>query len=95
MGTPLELSEEQRLLAFQAGWCHSFAGQAQVGYYIGRPHHPFTETRVVKGVDPAAAGYLVDCSEGEPGQLITRGENLMSGYVGDPTATEKALRDGW
>jgi len=95
MGTPLHLSEEERLAAFRAGWEHAYAGQAQVGYYIGRPHPPFTETRVVKGVDPTLPGFMVDCAQGEPGQLITRGDNLMSGYVGNPEATEKAMRNGW
>ena len=47
MGTPLYLSEEQRLGAFQAGWAHSWKGQEQVGYYIGRPHPPYTECRLV------------------------------------------------
>jgi len=34
-------------------------------------------------------------AEGEPGQLITRGDNLMSGYVGDEKATAKAMKEGW
>ena len=97
MGTPTYLSEAQRLGAFEAGWRHSYKGVAQVGYYIGRPHPPFTACKVVKSVEASdAAHYLVECAEGEPGQLITKGDNLMSGYVGNDAATAKALTpDGW
>ena len=96
MGTPTTLSEAERLQAFQAGWEHALNGQAQVGYYIGRPHPGHTECRVVHSVDKHSAKYLSDCADGEPGQLITRGANLMSGYVGNEAATAKALvEDGW
>ncbi|HEV3213336.1 MAG TPA: AMP-binding protein [Acidimicrobiales bacterium] len=36
-----------------------------------------------------------DVAPGEPGELWIRGENVMSGYWGDPAATAQALRDGW
>jgi acyl-CoA synthetase (AMP-forming)/AMP-acid ligase II len=98
MGTPPSLTEVARLAAFEAGWKHAFNGQQQVGYYIGRPHPPYTECRVVRSASPDAAvaedDGFVDCAEGEPGQLITRGENVMSGYVGDELATASALRPG-
>jgi fatty-acyl-CoA synthase len=32
---------------------------------------------------------------GEPGELIARAANVMSGYLEDPQATAAALRDGW
>ena len=32
---------------------------------------------------------------GEPGELIARAANVMSGYLDDPQATAAALRDGW
>ena len=65
--------------SLQAGWEHSLRGQPQVGYYIGRPHPPYTEVRLVQSVDPKENGYLVDVANGEPGHLITRVETLMSG----------------
>jgi hypothetical protein len=96
MGTPLYLDEKERLSAFQAGWAHVYNGQPQVGYYIGRPHPPFTECRIVRSLERGAGGEFTDCDDGEPGQLITRGDNLMSGYVGNAPATAKALgADGW
>jgi len=95
MGTPLYLSESERLAAFQAGWAHAYRGQEQVGYYIGRPHPPYTECRVVRSLDKVG-GDFIDAEDGEPGQLITRGNNLMSGYVGNDAATAKALdAAGW
>ena len=96
MGTPLTLSEDERLAAFRKGWAHVRDGEAHGGYYIGRPHPPYTECRVVRGVARDDDGYLVDCDEGEPGYLITRGENLMSGYVKNPEATREVMHeDGW
>mmetsp|Transcript_41802 Transcript_41802/g.69580 ORF Transcript_41802/g.69580 Transcript_41802/m.69580 type:complete len:629 (-) Transcript_41802:99-1985(-) len=94
MGTPLHLNEAARLSAFEAGWKHSYAGQEQTGYYIGRPHPPYTECRVVKSVERGNSGYMEDCLEGQSGQLITRGDNIMKGYVRNPEATSKAIHDG-
>jgi hypothetical protein len=42
MGIPLTLPEEAVLGAFRRGW--DAAGQQ--GFYIGRPHTPFTEVRL-------------------------------------------------
>jgi acyl-CoA synthetase (AMP-forming)/AMP-acid ligase II len=36
-----------------------------------------------------------DVADGEPGELIARAPNVMSGYLDDPAATSAALRDGW
>jgi len=94
MGTPLYLSESERLDAFKAGWDHVFGGQPQTGYYIGRPHPPYTECKIVKSTERGQAGYMVECAEGEPGQLVTRGGNIMKGYVANPEATAKAIHDG-
>lgn len=97
-GTPLAAAPATRLKAFEAGWAHEWQGNGQCGYYIGRAHAPFTEVAVVKSTDKASADYLKPCAVGEPGQLVTRGRNLMSGYVGNDVATAKALdaaNGGW
>ena len=94
MGTPPDLSEEQRLAAFQRGWSHTWRGEPQSGYYVGRPHPPHTECRVVRSVTRGAAGYFADCAEGEPGRVITRGDNVMAGYVRDEAATREVLHEG-
>lgn len=36
-----------------------------------------------------------DVAVGEPGELIARAPNLMSGYLDDPQASSEAVRDGW
>jgi acyl-CoA synthetase (AMP-forming)/AMP-acid ligase II len=43
----------------------------------------------VRGGDGAPAG------ERRLGRIFARGPSLMEGYLGDPAATERALRDGW
>ena len=92
VGTPLPSCVGGAALApFERGWAHAFKGHPSCGYYIGRPHPPHTEARVVRGVTPGAPGYLEFCEEGEPGQLVCRGGFLMSGYVGDEAATARAI----
>eukprot|EP00633_Aureoumbra_lagunensis_P006706 CAMPEP_0197309530 /NCGR_PEP_ID=MMETSP0891-20130614/8108_1 /TAXON_ID=44058 ORGANISM="Aureoumbra lagunensis, Strain CCMP1510" /NCGR_SAMPLE_ID=MMETSP0891 /ASSEMBLY_ACC=CAM_ASM_000534 /LENGTH=614 /DNA_ID=CAMNT_0042794647 /DNA_START=17 /DNA_END=1861 /DNA_ORIENTATION=+ len=82
-GTPLKNDEGQRLLAFQQGWAHEYPqGIPCIGYYIGRDHRPYTYVKIVKSVDPQAPDFLKECERGEPGQIITRGNNLFSGYIG-------------
>jgi acyl-CoA synthetase (AMP-forming)/AMP-acid ligase II len=95
IGTPRYLSEQTRMRAFEKGWGHRMNGEPQPGYYIGRPHPPHTEARVVRSVTPGHDEFLVDCLPGHTGYLITRGRNLMSGYVGDLEATDAVFQKGW
>jgi acyl-CoA synthetase (AMP-forming)/AMP-acid ligase II len=91
LGSPPELSEDQLESAFQAGWQRTPAP----GYYIGRPHPPFTEATVVKGILPEEDGFMERCAEGEEGYLVARGGNLMKGYLDDPRSTAAVLHEGW
>jgi acyl-CoA synthetase (AMP-forming)/AMP-acid ligase II len=95
MATPLSMSEDELMVAFEAGWSHHYAGKSSVGYYIGREHFPFTRVKIVKAIDPEADGYLRPCEIGEPGYIITQGGNVMSYYVGDAEATAAVFREGW
>ena len=63
---------------------NTWGGVAQKGYLIGRPHPPHTEVRVVRSVSRATAGYMAECAEGEPGQLVVQVEQLAP-----------PLPDGW
>jgi acyl-CoA synthetase (AMP-forming)/AMP-acid ligase II len=39
---------------------------------------------------------MEECAEGEPGLLLVKGDNIMSGYIKNPTATKEAIHgDGW
>jgi len=91
MGTPVSLSVEQAMQAFSRGWAHTYKGDAQKGYYIGRPHWPYTKVRVVRSVDPSSSVFLVECSEGEPGLVVASGDNVMKAYVGTDDDTGKVL----
>ena len=91
LGTPLGRSEDATLASFRAGWAHKWAGEKCEGYYIGRPHPPHTEAKVVRSVERGARGYLEECAVGEPGMLVCRGGNLMSGYVANAEATARVI----
>jgi acyl-coenzyme A synthetase/AMP-(fatty) acid ligase len=59
------------------------ARPGSVGYAV-----PGYELRVV---DETGA----PCDTGTAGELVVRGPTVMSGYLDDPEATQRALRDGW
>lgn len=92
MGIPRDQSETSVLRAFERGWA-GMESQSK-GYYIGRPHPPFTEVKVVRHTNGPAADWP-SCEPGECGYLVTRGGNLMRGYVGNEKATAAVLVDGW
>ena len=95
-GIPLYLSVEETMEAFQKGWKHCWQGESCQGFYIGRQHDGFTEVRVVLSIRSDDANYLVSCSEGQPGYLITKGGHVMRGYVGKADLTDQAVTaDGW
>ena len=62
--------------------------RAQIGS-IGLPL-PDTQVRVVD----SETGQI-DLPQGEVGELVIRGPQVMSGYLDDPEETENMLRDGW
>ncbi|GMH77999.1 hypothetical protein TL16_g07621 [Triparma laevis f. inornata] len=96
MGTPKSgINNGERLAAFKKGWGHSRNGQDLCGYYIGRPHENLTSVKIVKSCEKGNEGYMVECEAGEPGLLVTKGGNVMKGYVSDPAATVKAFEEGW
>jgi len=95
IGIPMALPEEAKQAAFEKGWMHRTGGDPLPGYYVGRPHPPFTDARIVKSVSPGQPGFMENCAVGRPGYLITAGENLMSGYVSQPEATRAVFHGGW
>ncbi|OYD66649.1 acyl-CoA synthetase [Rhodococcus sp. OK302] len=63
------------------------------------PEHP-ERLRSVGRAAPHAEVRIVDAfdtelSRGEIGEVIVRGNNVMTGYWNNPVETAKALRDGW
>jgi acyl-CoA synthetase (AMP-forming)/AMP-acid ligase II len=58
--------------------------------HLGSAGHPALRVQVrIVGEDGT------DVPDGEPGELWVQGDNLMSGYWGDPDATNQVLVDGW
>jgi long-chain acyl-CoA synthetase len=53
---------------------------------VGRPH-AVADVRVTRGGEPLPPGT--------PGEIEVRGPMVMLGYLDDPTATARNLRDGW
>lgn len=69
---------------------------------------PATYRRLVLEADIPSIGIALDGNEvsvltasgeraafGEVGEICTRGHNVMSGYAGNPAATEEAFSGGW
>jgi fatty-acyl-CoA synthase len=63
------------------------AGEEHLLGSIGKPAYGVA-LRLVDGGDH-------DVPRGTVGEIITRGDRTMSGYLGLPAETEKALRGGW
>jgi acyl-[acyl-carrier-protein]-phospholipid O-acyltransferase/long-chain-fatty-acid--[acyl-carrier-protein] ligase len=66
-------------------------GFRQVGAKRGKIGHPLPGISV-RIVDPETMQPL---PVGQPGLLLVRGPNVMSGYLGRADKTAEALRDGW
>ncbi|TXT29718.1 MAG: AMP-dependent synthetase and ligase [Rhodocyclaceae bacterium] len=71
-------------------------------FHIGNFEHPrYLERLGSVGIAQAAVEVrIVDTSgqtlpTGESGEIIVRGDTVMSGYWGNPTATLNTIRDGW
>ncbi len=67
--------------------CSGHPGQVRKPGSIGTPLER-VEMRVVDEND-------AEVPQGEVGEILIRGHNIMKGYWGRPEATEEALRGGW
>jgi len=95
LGTPVALAPGHRLRIFADGWEHRRNDVPETGYWIGREHPGLTECRIVRAIDPGQPGFMEDLPDGVPGYLVTRGRNLMKGYVNDDARTAAVFKDGW
>lgn len=95
IGIPRHLSDECKFETFHRGWKHVIDGEPMPGYYIGRPHPPYTEAQIVQSLDRCHEHYMKQCSIGQPGYLVTRGRNVMTGYVNKPEETGNVFVDDW
>ncbi len=109
-GAPMYLEDVKHALEVLGPKLVEIYGQGEAPMTItGLPKHVYTDTdhprweaRIgstgfprtdveVRIVDEAGR----DVPTGEPGEVICRGDVVMSGYWRNPEATEAALRDGW
>lgn len=91
LGTPAEMDEISVIKAFRAGWERT----PSPGFFVGRPHPPFTDAMVVKSITPGERGFMEPCGQSEEGYFVARGRNIMKGYLKDPGATAGVIREGW
>ncbi len=68
--------------------CNPYEGLNKIGS-IGQPI-PGTWVRLADKEDPHK-----DAPEGEPGELLAKGPQIMAGYWNKPDATEEVFVDGW
>lgn len=71
-------------------------------HHLGDHTHPCHEQRIASvGVAQSLVEVRVADADGKPlpaggtGEVLVRGETVMSGYWNDAEATARALRDGW
>lgn len=91
VGTPAGMDEVNVMKAFRAGW----ERDPSPGFYIGRPHLPYTDAMVVKSITHGEKGFMEPCGPGEEGYIVASGKNIMKGYLRNPVATSEVLHDGW
>lgn len=51
--------------------------------------------RPLRDVDLRVVMDGQDVAPGVPGEIVVRGPTVMQGYLDDPVATNRAIRDGW
>jgi long-chain acyl-CoA synthetase len=68
--------------------CNPYEGMNKIGS-IGQPI-PGTFVQLADKEDPHK-----DAPEGEPGELLAKGPQIMAGYWNKPEATEEVFVDGW
>jgi acyl-CoA synthetase (AMP-forming)/AMP-acid ligase II len=82
------MSETSPILTVLTGEDHKFAqGKPSKLTSVGRPVN-YCQVRVV---DPQGQ----DLAEGEVGEIVARGPNVMQGYWGLPELTAEVIKDGW
>ena len=109
-GGPMYLEDIRRALEVVGNRFVQIYGQGETPmtitalsrFHLGNSAHPRYQERLGSvGVAQAAVEVrVVDINgqllpAGESGEIIVRGDTVMSGYWGNPSATLNTIRDGW
>jgi long-chain acyl-CoA synthetase len=109
-GGPMYLEDIRRALEVVGNRFVQIYGQGETPmtitalsrFHLGNSAHPRYQERLASvGVAQAAVEVrVVDLNgqvlpAGESGEIIVRGDTVMSGYWGNPSATLNTIRDGW
>jgi acyl-CoA synthetase (AMP-forming)/AMP-acid ligase II len=109
-GAPMYVSDLKRALDTLGNVLCQLYGQGESPMTIthlsrevhGQRQHPRWEARLASaGVADTCVEVRVVDEEGRPvpvgevGEIIVKGDTVMSGYWNNPEATSKSLRDGW
>ena len=95
IGIPMSLPEDAKRKAFEKGWYYNHGDTPQPGYYIGRPHQPHTDARIVKSITTGEPDFMQDSETGRPGYLAVSGNHLMSAYTRAPDQTQGVFHHNW
>ncbi|MGB9370039.1 MAG: AMP-binding protein [Xanthobacteraceae bacterium] len=95
-------------LEIESAWQEMFGAPIFQGYGLSETS-PFASYNHLSDHRPGSIGVPIDgvemkildpasgaeCAEGEKGEIVVRGHNVMLGYWGRPEETELVMRGGW
>lgn len=91
---------ERRWHEVYGGWIHQGYGLTECSPFASYNHeHAFKPGSVgtpIENVEMKIADEAGrEAADGELGEILIKGPNVMKGYFGNPQATAEAIRDGW
>jgi long-chain acyl-CoA synthetase len=91
---------ERRWHQEYGGWIHQGYGLTECSPFASYNHeHAFRPGSVgtpIENVEMKIADETgQEVADGELGEILIKGPNVMKGYFGNPQATAEAIRDGW
>jgi acyl-CoA synthetase (AMP-forming)/AMP-acid ligase II len=109
-GAPMYLADLERALALFGPRLYQLYGQGECPMTIthvtkamhGDPDLPRRDEVLASAGFPRSVTEVAvidddwrELPPGEPGEIAVRSDCVMAGYLGNPEATESAIRDGW
>ncbi|QJE73253.1 long-chain fatty acid--CoA ligase [Aerophototrophica crusticola] len=97
---PLTPATQQRWRQVMGQPIHELYGMTECGLATATPLDGQDHTGSIGRLLPGLSARIVDAGgnevpDGEPGELLLRGPQVMKGYLDQPAETAATLRDGW